>query len=100
MEMSLWRNNDIRTHFATTNAFLRINNCKRSVPVPVWHVYPRSDQYFNNDTVEQHLRQVFSDYHGASVAMDSHVLSVVATKQETTRFIPQALRAYLRRKGA
>lgn len=100
VEIDLWHKNDVRTHFVTSNEFLRVDNCKTRVAVPVWHVYTKHDQYFNEHVVEQHLRVIFEDYHSAAANMKNHVVSVLADKKETAAFIPPKLRRYLLRKQA
>jgi pimeloyl-ACP methyl ester carboxylesterase len=95
VEIDLWHLNDVRTHFATTNEFLRLDNCKQQVNLPVWHVYTKHDQYFDEKVVEQHLRVIFSDYEAAVANMENHVVSVLADKKETAPFIPHKLRRYL-----
>ncbi len=98
VEVDLWHMNDVRTHFATTNEFLHIDNCKQQVHLPVWHVYTKNDQYFDEKVVEQHLRVIYDDYEAAVANMENHVVSVLADKKETAPFIPQKLRRYLLRK--
>ncbi|HEY5806079.1 MAG TPA: alpha/beta hydrolase [Candidatus Saccharimonadales bacterium] len=99
-EITLWHSNDVRTHFATTNEFLHLDNCKKRITVPVWHVYAKgNDQYFDENIVEQHLRVIFSDYTAAPSNMKSHVVSVLADKEETASLIPTKLRKYLTRKA-
>jgi pimeloyl-ACP methyl ester carboxylesterase len=96
VEIDLWHMNDVRTHFATTHEFLRLDNCKgRHIPLPVWHVYTVNDQYFDVAVVEQHLKVIFDHYEGAPAKMKNHVVSVIADKKETAPFIPQKLRRYL-----
>lgn len=100
VEIDLWHLNDVRTHFSTTNEFLSLDNCKKQVALPVWHVYTKHDQYFNNDVVEQHFRVIFDHYEAAPANMKNHVVSVLADKKETAPFIPQKLRKYLSQKDA
>ena len=99
IEVKLWHVNDVRTHFYTTNEFLRLDNCKKRVSVPVWHVYAKgNDQYFDENVVEQHLRVIFEDYTATPTTLKNHVVSVLADKRETAGFIPLKLRKYLARK--
>lgn len=100
VEVKLWHVNDVRTHFYTTSEFLHLDNCKKRVVAPVWHVYPAHDQYFDKNVVEQHLRVIFEDYTAAPTNMKSHVVSVLADKKETASFIPIKLRKFLARKSA
>lgn len=98
-EIELWHINHVRTHFVTTNEFLRLDNCKKRVDLPVWHTYPKKDAYFNPVMVEQHLRLIFSDYHQAPMAAQKHVISVLADKKEAAAFIPPKLRRLLSKKA-
>lgn len=100
VEINLWHVNDVRTHFSTSYEFLRLDNCKKRVPVPVWHVYTPHDQYFDEAVVEQHLRVVFEEYTASAANMKNHVVSVLADKKETAAFIPIKLRRHLARKPA
>lgn len=100
VEIDLWHLNDVRTHFSTTNEFLKLDNCNKQIALPVWHVYTKHDQYFNNDVVEQHFRVIFDHYEAAPANMKNHVVSVLADKKETAPFIPGKLRKYLNRKDA
>jgi pimeloyl-ACP methyl ester carboxylesterase len=100
VEIDLWHMNDVRTHFVTTNEFLRVDNCQKQIPLKVWHVYGKHDQYFDEKVVEQHLRVIFDDYESAVINMENHVVSVLADKKETAPFIPQKLRRYLSQKNA
>jgi pimeloyl-ACP methyl ester carboxylesterase len=99
VEVELWHINDVRTHFYTTNEFLHLDNCKKRVAAPVWHVYTTHDQYFDEHVVEQHLRVIFEDYTATPANMKNHVVSVLADKKETAPFIPPKLRRYLARKS-
>jgi len=98
-EIDLWRINDIKTHMFTTREFLHLDNCKRQIDVPVWHVASKGDYYFNNQVVEQHLRIIFNDYKGAELDLQTHAPSVVATKKESAVFIPVKIRRLLSQLG-
>jgi pimeloyl-ACP methyl ester carboxylesterase len=91
-EIDLWRINDLKTHMYTTREFLHLDNCKRQVDVPVWHIATKGDYYFNSRIVEQHLRVIFSDYKGMELDLQTHAPSVVATKKESAAFIPPKMR--------
>ena len=99
-EIKLWHMNDVRTHFITTSEFLHLDNCKKRVATPVWHVYTVNDQYFDANIVEQHLRIIFEEYTASTAKMKNHVVSVLADKKETAALIPVKLRRYLSRKAA
>lgn len=95
-EVQLWHTNDLRTHMFTTHEFLHLDNCKKQVPLPVWHVHAKKDYYFNNSVVEQHLKVIFKGYEGIELNLKTHAPSVNATKKESAAFIPPKLRRLLR----
>ncbi|HJQ09303.1 MAG TPA: hypothetical protein VJ836_07530 [Candidatus Saccharimonadales bacterium] len=97
MEIKLWHQNDVRTHMVTTSEFLKLDNCKKRIPLEVWHASSKNDQYFDNHVVEQHMRVIFSDFHGLTLNMKSHAPSVLADKKEAAAFIPPKLRKALSR---
>lgn len=91
MEIILWHANDVRTHWFTTREMLTIDNCRRRVDLPVWHVGAGADQYFDHHMVEQHMRVIFSDFYEARNDSDRHAPSVIATEEESALFIPKSL---------
>ncbi|MBX4201502.1 alpha/beta hydrolase [Candidatus Saccharibacteria bacterium] len=97
-EVTLWQANDVRTHMKTTCEFLRLDNCTRRIDLPVLHVSSQEDHYFNNIAVEQHMRQVFSDYTDFNSSSKAHVPSVIAGKKEMSVLLPAGLRKLLNSK--
>jgi len=99
-EVLLWQRNDVRTHWRTTSEFLRIDNCRAQIPLPVWHVAAKSDHYFDNYVVEQHMRVVYSSYHKAVMNSAAHTPSILGDKKELAIMVPAGLRKALRTKSA
>jgi len=97
-EIHLWRVNDARTYMATSKSMLEVDNCRARVDLPVWHVYTKMDNYFNNDIIEQHFRVIFTDYHAAEAKLDRHVPIVLADKSESEALVPYRLRQQLNKK--
>lgn len=95
VEVDLWRNNDVRTHMATSTEMLTLDNCKTRIDLPVWHVGMVNDHFFNNYHVEQHMRVVFSDFHDMKVNLAKHAPTVIASAREAAPFIPKKLRQQL-----
>jgi len=96
MEIKLWHQNDVRTHFKTTVEMLTVNNCDVKVDLPVWHAFTPNDNYFDNAVVEQQMQVVFSSYHPARINSAAHAPSVIASKEESAVLIPRALRTALK----
>lgn len=97
-EQVLWQSNDVRTHWLTTSEFLSLNNLRGHVSTPVIHVVSEKDHYINNIPVEQHMRQVFSDYTQFVARTKAHVPSVLASKKEMAVMLPAGLRKLLNKK--
>ncbi len=95
MEIVLWHANDVRTHFKTTVEMLTVDNCNKSVDLPVWHCYTENDNYLNNQIVEQQMQIVFNAYRPAQINSAAHAPSVVASKTEAAVLIPPVLRKIL-----
>lgn len=94
-EVHLWRINDARTHMYTTHEFLNVDNCKWRVELPVHHVSVKSDRYFDNHMVEQHMRVIFDDFFEYKSRMNSHAPSIIADVKTASPLFPNALRKYL-----
>jgi hypothetical protein len=94
-EVRLWQANDVATHWRTTSEFLRLDNCKKQIALPVWHVASKNDHYFDNRIVEQHMRIVFTDYQLITFDSKAHTPSVLADKKGLSIMVPPALRKVL-----
>jgi pimeloyl-ACP methyl ester carboxylesterase len=97
MEVRLWHDNDVRTWAYTCTQFLKFDNCKVKVQLPVWHVSVEADNYFDNRVVEQHMRIAFSDFHDVPIAVKNHAPSVVADAKSAAVLLPPKLRRALSR---
>lgn len=95
-EIYLWHINDVRTHWSTLYQFMRLDNCKQRIDLPVWHISVDADTYFDNNIVEQHMRVVFSDFHVVKAHMDTHAPSILANKEDAAKMIPKKLRQLLK----
>jgi pimeloyl-ACP methyl ester carboxylesterase len=94
-EINLWRVNDCRTWAATVVAFLKLDNCRVRLDLPVWHVSVRADHYFDQRLVEQHMKVIFNDFHGFKSNIDTHAPSVIADAKTAAPLVPPALRRLL-----
>ena len=99
-EVKLWQANDVRTHWLTTSELLGLDNTGQHVSLPVIHVVSEHDHYLNNVAVEQHMRQVFSDYTQFKARSRAHVPSVIAGKQAMAVLLPAGLRRLLNKNPA
>lgn len=94
-EVKLWQANDVRSHWLTTSEFLKLDNTKSPINLPVMHVVSKKDFYINNVSVEQHMRQVFSEYEQYESKTKAHVPSILADKAAMSVLLPPALRRRL-----
>ncbi len=97
VEIQLWQKNHVRSYMKTTVELMTVDNCRKQIDLPVWHVYTKNDHFFDHTIVEQHMRVVFSDYHGVPIKLKSHTVSVLADKAEAAGLVPPALRRALRK---
>lgn len=94
-EIILWRTNDVRTYMQMLLEMIRLDNCKKQIDLPVYHVSVDGDQYFDNAVVEQHMRVVFNDFTEFKAKLPNHAPSIVASKEAAAPFIPKGLRKLL-----
>jgi hypothetical protein len=94
-EVTLWRQDDIRTYMKMVVEFLTLDNCHKQIPLPVHHISVDSDQYFDHSVVEQHMRIIFTDFTEHEAFIPNHAPSIVATKEEAIPFIPKSIRKLL-----
>ncbi len=97
MEVRLWHDNDIRTWAYTSTQFLTFDNCQVQIQLPIWHVSVESDNYFDNNVVEQHMQVIFTDFHNVPIAVKNHAPSVVADAKAAAVLLPPNLRRVLRK---
>ena len=94
-EITLWKQNDIRTYMDTMISMFKANLCDKHVELPVYHVSVEHDRYFDNHRVEQHLGIIFEAVYIIPVKELLHAPTVVATAKEASAFIPAKLRRLL-----
>ncbi len=95
-EVTLWRQDDLRTYMAMAVEFLTIDNCGSQINLPVYHISVANDQYFDHSIVEQHMRVIFNDFTEFEAVIPNHAPSILATREEADPFIPTKLKEYLR----
>lgn len=94
-DLKLWQTNDVRTHWLTTSEFLNLDNCKRQINLPVWHIASKDDPYFNNDVVKEHMLVVFKDCEQLLFHARAHTPSILGDKKELAVLLPRKLRQTL-----
>ncbi|MGH7156697.1 MAG: alpha/beta fold hydrolase [Candidatus Saccharimonadales bacterium] len=99
MEIVLWRINDLRTQMKTNNEMFKLDNTRTHVNLPVWHVASKKDRYFDHVKVEEHLRQIFSDFEIFYTKDPNHAPTIIADKKTAVPFIPPGLRRILNQKS-
>lgn len=96
-EVKLWQINDVRTRMRTMADMFSLDVCDKQVDLPVYHVSVDSDRYFDNATVEQHMRVIYKDFRGMPTTIPGHMPSIVATAEEAAPFVPAKLKRVLAR---
>ncbi len=95
LEIRLWHENDVRTHMATSNSFLHLDNCRKPIDLPVVHIYSKNDNYFDYQIIEQHMRVIFKDFVGLPINTKTHAPSILADKKASSVLMPMRLRRML-----
>ena len=91
-EIKLWQSNDLRTYMKTGTEFLTLDNTKAKINLPVYHIAVAADRYFNNSSVEKHLRQIFTNFYLlAELPNANHAPTFIANAKQAEVFIPPAL---------
>lgn len=98
-EIRLWHDNDVRSYMKTTTEFLNLDNCRKPVDMPVYHIAVAADRYFDNLRVEQHFRVIFTDFKLLkTLKISNHAPSVIADEKAAADFIPPKFRRILQGK--
>ncbi len=97
-EIYLWHANDLRTHMATSSAFLNVDNCQQKIDLPVWHISVKADRYFDTHSVGQHMRVIFNDFQEVEAVTDNHAPSIIADMEAAAPLIPAKIRRLLAKK--
>ena len=102
VEIWLWHNNDVRTWMFTTRQMLTLDNCMVKINLPVWHAGMKTDHFFDNEVIEQHLRVIFTEYNGMilDLPQHAHAPTVIADAKDAAPFIPPKLRRRLSKREA
>lgn len=96
-EITLWQCNDVQTYMYTGKEMLTVDLCHSRVPAKVYHVAVADDRYFDNSTVEQHLKVIFDKVTMVPTVMKAHAPSVIADAEAAAEFMPTKIRRVLAR---
>jgi pimeloyl-ACP methyl ester carboxylesterase len=97
-EIGLWKQNDFRTWMSTCWTMFCLDLSGRHIPLKVHHVTIENDHYFNNVSVEQHMRQIYQDVEMIKTKLPAHAPTVLATTKDVEPFVPPRVRQLLGRK--
>lgn len=90
MEVNLWRSNDPRSYMATGHMMLTLDlPALGHIGLPIYHAGVVGDHYFHNIKVEQHLRQIYTDFHYGKIKSLTHAPSIIATAEDAIMFLPK-----------
>ena len=97
-EVGLWRMNHIPTWTYTSTEMLTSDLVSdvEQMTIPLIAVTIDADNYFDNATVEQHLRIAYSDVKMMKASSSKHGGSMVETASDAMPFFPKALRKHLK----
>lgn len=98
-EIYLWHCNDVRTYMKTSTEFLTLDNCKKRVNLPLWHVVVDSDRYLDPHKVSEHLHLIYSDVIEVKSKLPTHAPSIIADKETAKPLFPTKLRRRLARQS-
>ena len=94
-DVKIWQVNDVQTHWLTTYEFLKLDNCRQRIDLPVIHVTSQTDHYFNDEIVKQHMLVVFKRYRRYKSTSKAHTPSILADKKAAAVLLPAGLRRRL-----
>lgn len=95
-EVYLWKVNDIRTYFFTTDEFLRVNLTNNKVNNNLHHVHVVGDQYFDEQQVTKHLNQIYNQVVVHVAKLPNHAPTVVSDEQEANKIVTPSLKKQLK----
>lgn len=94
-EVYLWRSNEVRTYMHTTTSMLTADNLQKKIDLPVYHLSVKTDNYFDNRLVAEHMKIIFKTFTDIPIKLSSHSVSVIADKKEAQAFMPIKLKQLL-----
>jgi pimeloyl-ACP methyl ester carboxylesterase len=96
-EIYLWKINDVRTYFYTTEEFLKIDLTGNKVKDELHHISVRNDQYFSLQNVEANLNKIYEKVTVHIANIPNHAPTVISDVKEAGHIIPNTLKPYLKK---
>lgn len=93
--IKLWRNNDTRTYMQSTLELLGLDNCRKTVDLPLYHVVSKDSEAFDPFQTEQHLGVVFRKVVTIQSALPDYGTIGIVPVQNTSQILPRKLRGLL-----
>jgi len=94
VKVSSWQRTNLRTHLSTLSESMKLDNCKKPIDIPLWHIPITADNRLDQQLVEQHLKVVYRDYHQNTVDL-SKTSMILLDNKAATQLLPTKLRRAL-----
>jgi len=95
LEIWLWQNNDFRSYITTLLSICKLDNCRQSLRVPLWHIYDTNSRYVDAVSTEQHLQIIYSDFNSITIN-DQKIKPIFVTNPKlAARYFPGKIRQVL-----
>jgi hypothetical protein len=98
VEIGLWHDNDVRTYMYTTIEMMKLDNSHSKINLPVWHIFAKSDHFFNNKLIKENMSNIFTEYNPMPTELANHAPSVIADEKTAAELIPKELDVLLNTK--
>jgi len=97
MELDLWTGNDTRTKFYTWVVVLTVDltTVECTIPLQVYNMYSKTDQYFDSDRVRRSLEKVYETYTASVANTPLHAPSILGDKEEIDRMYSEDIKQLL-----
>jgi len=92
-ELKVWKSRGLRTYMASLYEVTKLDNCKKTLSVPVWQVFLNSSRY-NNHIIEQHLKVIYKNFRSSKVSFDEYTLFAMDQK-DASKVLPVKLKRLL-----
>jgi pimeloyl-ACP methyl ester carboxylesterase len=86
-EVYLWQCNDVRTYMDIAVTMFTLDLRGEHIDLPVHHLSIDADRYFNNLSVEQHMREIYKDFNPIRTKVPAHSPSIIATAKDAEPYI-------------